>query len=68
MTKKLINIREVQAGIWMVTVDGRVVGDSKIYASAREARDAAIDDVKADPDYRELADIVRRGWDADVAF
>lgn len=68
MTKELISIREVQSGCWMVTVDGRVIGDSKTYGTAGAARDAAIADVAADPQYRELAEIVRLGWDADVAF
>jgi hypothetical protein len=68
MTKTLVNIREIKCGLWVLTIDGRVLGDCKVYGSAKEVREAAIDDVARDPEYRQLADIVRRGWDADVEF
>lgn len=68
MTKTLVNVQEIKAGCFALTVNGRVLGDCKIYGSYREAREAAIDDVARDPEYRELARVVREGWDADVAF
>lgn len=68
MTKTLVNVQEIKAGIFALTINGRVLGDCKLYSSYSEARDAAIDDVARDPHYRELARVVREGWDADVAF